>query len=125
MLTFRNTNIFFIALLLVIVAAHFYSRVPWLVYAGLLLAYSAVVFWGCYFVNSNFFLPVICSAETSKRQIALSFDDGPSNQFTTDILEILNAENVKAAFFCIGKRIKENEQVFKQVYKRGTSCRQP
>jgi peptidoglycan/xylan/chitin deacetylase (PgdA/CDA1 family) len=119
MLTFRNTNIFFIALLLVIVAAHFYSGMPWFVYAGLLLAYSAIVFYGCYFVNSNFFLPVICSAATSKRQIALSFDDGPTSQFTVDILDVLNAENVKAAFFCIGKRIIGNEEIFKQVYNHG------
>ncbi|MEO6718782.1 MAG: polysaccharide deacetylase family protein [Ferruginibacter sp.] len=119
MLIFRNTNIFFIILLLGIVSVHYFIGMPLYIYVVLILAYSLIVFWGCYFVNSNFFLPVICSANTSKKEIAISFDDGPANQFTTEILKVLQEGKVKAAFFCIGKRIRENEQLFKEVCDEG------
>jgi hypothetical protein len=55
MLTFRNTNIFFFLLLLFIVLVHVMTGVTLIVYPVLLVAYSLVVFYGCYFVDSSFF----------------------------------------------------------------------
>ena len=116
MLNFRNTNIFFTGLLIITIGLHLYTGVPFFVYPVLLFLYSIVVFYGCYFVNSDFFLPVICSATTNKKEIAISFDDGPANQFTAEIVALLNEHKVKAAFFCIGKRIAGNEQLFRQLH---------
>ena len=65
-----------------------------------------------YFVQSNFFLPVICSGATGKKEIAISFDDGPASQYTPETLQVLNELDVKAAFFCIGMRIGKNEKLF-------------
>jgi peptidoglycan/xylan/chitin deacetylase (PgdA/CDA1 family) len=77
------------------------------------------VFWGCYYVGSNFFIKIICKANTDKNEIAISFDDGPAENHTLQILNILNTENVKATFFCIGKRIAGNEAILKQVQSDG------
>ncbi|MEP7107074.1 MAG: polysaccharide deacetylase family protein [Ferruginibacter sp.] len=98
---------------------HWYAGIPVFVYPVLLLLYSGIVFYGCYFVHSNFFLPVICSAKTDKKEIAISFDDGPANQYTPEILEVLNRHGVKAAFFCIGNRIGENEKLFQRLLEEG------
>lgn len=119
MLNFRNTNIFFIVLLVIVAGLHIYAGVPWFVYAFLLLAYSGIVFYGCYFIEAQFFLPVACFAKTDQKQIALSFDDGPARQFTGEMLQVLKDQEVSAAFFCIGKNIGENQQLIQQVHQQG------
>jgi peptidoglycan-N-acetylglucosamine deacetylase len=119
MLNFRNTNIFFIALLAVLIGVHVQYGLPIYVYCLLLIAYSLIVFWGCYNVGSNFFIKIVCRANTDKKEIAISFDDGPVINYTKEILGILNAEKVKATFFCIGNRIAGNEHILKQVQEDG------
>ncbi|MEP7143595.1 MAG: polysaccharide deacetylase family protein [Ferruginibacter sp.] len=119
MLNFRNTNIFFIVLLVIAIGLNKSAGIPFFVYPVLLLIYSGIVFYGCYFVDSNFFLPVICSAKTDMKEIAISFDDGPVNQYTPETLQVLKAHGVKAAFFCIGSRIGENEKLFRQLHEEG------
>lgn len=119
MLNFRNTNLFFIILLLFVVLVHVNKGVSFFVYPALLFVYSLVVFYGCYFVDSNFFLPVTCSAKTTDKVIAISFDDGPVNDFTPQILQVLDNANVSAAFFCIGNRIEGNEPLFRKLHTNG------
>jgi peptidoglycan/xylan/chitin deacetylase (PgdA/CDA1 family) len=119
MLNFRNTNIFFITLLAIFIGVHVKYGLPIFAYWVLLIAYSLIVFWGCYYVGSNFFVKIICKAYTDKKEIAISFDDGPAENYTKEILEILKAEQVKAIFFCIGHRIAGNEVVLKQVQADG------
>lgn len=87
--------------------------------AVVLFLYSLVVFYGCYFINSNFFIQTICKANTGKKEIAISFDDGPVTNYTPQVLQVLNQHNIKAAFFCIGNRINNNEALLKQVHEEG------
>jgi peptidoglycan/xylan/chitin deacetylase (PgdA/CDA1 family) len=119
MLNFRNTNIFFVILLYVLIAVHVMYGMPNYLYLLLLLAYSLIVFYGCYYIGSNFFLPVICSAQTTEKIIAISFDDGPVINYTPQILSLLRQENIKAAFFCIGNRIAGNESIIKEIKDEG------
>ncbi len=88
-------------------------------YCLLLIAYSLIVFRGCYYVGSNFFIKIVCKAATNKKEIAISFDDGPAENYTPQILAILKAEQVKAIFFCIGNRISGNESILKQIDTEG------
>lgn len=119
MLNFRNTNIFFILLLAILIGVHIKYGVPVFAYCLLLIAYSFIIFWGCYNVGSNFFIKIICKADTDKKEIAISFDDGPSIEHTPAILRVLNAENVKATFFCIGHRIAGKENILQQMQQEG------
>ena len=119
MLNFRHTNIFFIALLAILIVVHIKYGMPILAYLLLTIVYSLIVFWGCYYVGSNFFIKVICKANTNKKEIAISFDDGPAANYTKEILEVLNTENVKATFFCIGNRIAGNENILQQIHTQG------
>jgi peptidoglycan/xylan/chitin deacetylase (PgdA/CDA1 family) len=81
--------------------------------------YSLILFYGSYNVGSNFFVKVLCSANTLEKKIALSFDDGPAQNYTPEILRVLKEQNVAAAFFCIGKRIEENKSLFSQLHEQG------
>ncbi|WP_053957653.1 polysaccharide deacetylase family protein [Inediibacterium massiliense] len=45
-----------------------------------------------------------------KKQIALTFDDGPSKYYTEKVLDILKQYEVKATFFVIGRHIERYPQ---------------
>lgn len=119
MLNYRNTNIGYTILLVVAMGLDWFYQVPVIVYALLVVNYCAVLFYGCYVVQSNFFLPVTCSATTGRKEIALSFDDGPVQHYTPQVLAVLKDQDVKAAFFCVGRRISENENLLRQVHGEG------
>jgi len=112
-------NILFISLVVLCLAAQRVYSVPVYFYIILVGVYSLVLFYGCYYVGSNFFIPIICSLKTDKKVIALSFDDGPVAENTLQILQLLKNNNAQAAFFCIGSRIAGNEAILKQAYDEG------
>ncbi|WDF77955.1 polysaccharide deacetylase family protein [Mucilaginibacter sp. AW1-7] len=115
MLTFRNTNIAFLILLGVTIWADKTYGVSWLAYGAIIFIYSLIVAYGCYFVSSGFFMPMYCSAKTTDKVIAITFDDGPVSEGTPQVLQILKDASVEAAFFCIGERIAGNEAIIRQM----------
>jgi peptidoglycan/xylan/chitin deacetylase (PgdA/CDA1 family) len=119
MLNFRNTNIFFIVLLVGVVLADLTLAVSFWIYIAIILTYSLILFYGCYYIGSNFFIKVICAADTADKVIAISFDDGPDATGTPQILQILKDNDVEAAFFCIGKNIAGKEAIVEQIYQQG------
>jgi peptidoglycan/xylan/chitin deacetylase (PgdA/CDA1 family) len=54
----------------------------------------------------------IVKGNTTKKQIALTFDDGPTD-ISFKIIQILNKHNVKATFFWLGKNLDQNKEVIK------------
>lgn len=119
MLNFRNTNIIFSLLLIAVTwLCITYGFTYWSIVI-VLFVYSLVVFYGCYFINSNFFIQTVCKANTDKKEIAISFDDGPVQQYTPEVLQVLKQHSIQAAFFCIGNRIHGNEVLLKQVHEEG------
>lgn len=119
MLRFNIITAVFVVLLIALIGIHFFYGFPYYVFGILLLLYAGALVYGSYNVRSNFYVKTISSANTPLRQIAISFDDGPAKDYTPQILQILKEHEVKAAFFCIGKRIKENEDLLKQMYEEG------
>ncbi|MZK51104.1 polysaccharide deacetylase family protein [Clostridium beijerinckii] len=59
--------------------------------------------------------------EEDKKIIYLTFDDGPSYKVTSNVLDILKENEVKATFFLIGSQIKDKEDVVKRIYNEGHS----
>ena len=56
----------------------------------------------------------------TKGHTALTFDDGPSD-YTNDIIDILNLNNVKGAFFVSGNRLnrKESQNTIRRIVNEG------
>ncbi len=52
-------------------------------------------------------------------KIILTFDDGPSDEYTPQILDILEKEKVPATFFIVGLEAEKNLPVLKRIYKDG------
>lgn len=57
--------------------------------------------------------------KTAGKKVALTFDDGPNSEYTTEILDILKKYNVKADFFVVGKNAAMNADIIKRMYKEG------
>ncbi len=54
-----------------------------------------------------------------KNQISLTFDDGPTPEVTTKILDILQKYDVKATFFVIGEKVKQSPQIVERMVREG------
>jgi peptidoglycan/xylan/chitin deacetylase (PgdA/CDA1 family) len=59
------------------------------------------------------------SVETTERAIALTFDDGPTDEFTTPVLDILDRYDAAATFFVIGELAEQRPDTLKAVAARG------
>jgi len=55
----------------------------------------------------------------NKKVIALTFDDGPWENTTTQILNILKQNNIKATFFVVGSALQNNPELGKQIVTEG------
>lgn len=49
----------------------------------------------------------------------LTFDDGPSEDNTTAILDILKERNIKATFFVVGENVKKHPDVARRIVEEG------
>lgn len=53
------------------------------------------------------------------KAIALTFDDGPWRRTTSQVLEILKKEDIKATFFWVGQYLSEHPDIARQVIAEG------
>ncbi|TVP59157.1 MAG: polysaccharide deacetylase family protein [Nodularia sp. (in: Bacteria)] len=56
-----------------------------------------------------------------KKVIALTFDDGPWPETTSQVLDILKANNIKGTFFVVGQNVKNYPNLAKRVVAEGHS----
>lgn len=58
---------------------------------------------------------------SDRKEIYLTFDDGPIPEVTEFVLNQLNKFNAKATFFCIGDNIRKHPAVFSRIINEGHS----
>ena len=119
MLNHKNTVVVFIIILIGLIGLNHVYPIHWAWFVIASLFFLSVEFYGAYFVESGFHIKTISSIQTNEKIVAITFDDGPMQQRTETILTVLDKFNVKATFFCIGKRIEGNEKTLKQIDERG------
>ncbi|WP_126147511.1 polysaccharide deacetylase family protein [Synechococcus elongatus] len=66
-------------------------------------------------VNLNFKNSTFVLSKISFEGIVLTFDDGPNDQYTEQILDILKKYKVKATFFVVGDAIKNRCRLIKRM----------
>jgi polysaccharide deacetylase family sporulation protein PdaB len=57
----------------------------------------------------------------NKKLVALTFDDGPDNNYTLQILDILKEYDVKATFFLVGVQVEKYPETAKKIVEEGHS----
>ncbi len=62
---------------------------------------------------------VFWQANTRKKIISFTFDDGPHPIFTSQILDILETHGVHATFFLIGSNVASHQELTKQIVDAG------
>lgn len=77
-----------------------------------------------YWIKTNAFIKSFFSKYTwaipnNSKTVFLTFDDGPTEEITTWTLAQLAKHEAKATFFCIGKNIDRNPEIFSEIIKKG------
>lgn len=79
-----------------------------------------------YWIKTNkfikkIFLNYIWDIPNVENKIYLTFDDGPTPEITEWVLEELKKHQAKATFFCIGKNINNQSDIFLKIIDEGHS----
>ncbi|MFM1654506.1 polysaccharide deacetylase family protein [Brevibacillus sp. B_LB10_24] len=61
----------------------------------------------------------ILSGPSSKRAVALTFDDAPDDRFTPQVLDVLKQEGVRATFFVVGNRVEAHPDIVQRMVNEG------
>jgi peptidoglycan-N-acetylglucosamine deacetylase len=79
----------------------------------------AFVGYGYFVPTSPVFGRVYYEENTKNKVVALTFDDGPNEPYTSQILDILAANNIKATFFTIGKNVEQYPDSAERILAEG------
>ncbi len=85
------------------------------------LTISAVFLGVHFYVYSGFdYQPDIYRTGNPKtNQVAITFDDGPSQEFTPSVLDILREYNVPATFFLVGVHVERYPDIARRIAEEG------
>ncbi len=73
------------------------------------------------FLMRKIYPSAIWRVPTKKKELFLTFDDGPIPEVTPWVLSQLKKYNAKATFFCIGENINKHPEIFQQLISEGHS----
>ena len=90
-----------------------------LIIAAVGLAFGLWFWWACATPSSTFFRPVLSRGPREGTRICLTFDDGPTEQFTPQVLDILRQHQVPAAFFVCGKNVEKHPDLLRRIVAEG------
>ena len=85
----------------------------------LALALTLFLVWASADVGSNIYLKSLCKGATKERVMTLTFDDGPDEEMTPKVLDVLKRYNVKATFFLIGAKVDKNPEIARRIVAEG------
>ncbi len=119
MINFTKYCTLFFVLSIPLIIAVFRLNYSWLILLAFTLLFSTGLVFGSINVCSNFYLKTICNGNTKANSISITFDDGPNQNITPIILDILKENEIKACFFCIGKNAELNSELVKRIDSEG------
>lgn len=96
------------------------SAIPWII--GGLIGNHALLGAAGLWPRSRWLGPNITglpTASADRREVALTFDDGPDPTATPAVLDILERHGVRATFFCIGRRAAAYPEIVREIARRG------
>lgn len=92
---------------------------PWLIAApAVTAALASFTAYGAVNPRAQIFGHTLVRTNHAKK-LALTFDDGPNPAITPKLLELLARYDAKAAFFMVGKYVRETPALVKEIASRG------
>ncbi len=103
------------------VALHLHEGGAWLGWLLVFLSTSFVILFLLTHLlpNLSWFHPLISRLNKTDKILALTFDDGPNEPFTSQILEILNRAKVPATFFMLGRNLQNSSHLLNRMREAG------
>jgi peptidoglycan/xylan/chitin deacetylase (PgdA/CDA1 family) len=74
---------------------------------------------GVFHPRVELFGPVLARGPENRREVALTFDDGPHPDFTPRIARALEGRGVRGTFFCVGERVEQHPGVARALAEGG------
>jgi len=68
-----------------------------------------------------FYPSLVWDLKDNEKNIYLTFDDGPDEGITPEVLDLLDLYNAKATFFCVGEKVIQNPDLYREITNRGHS----
>lgn len=104
---------------LLVVSFYFLNETPYFVFIAISIVFLflGLVVLGSSLIQLNYFVKSI--NKSSNKGISITFDDGPDNKLTPQLLNLLEQEKISATFFIIGSKIKGNEKLLADIYQKG------
>jgi peptidoglycan/xylan/chitin deacetylase (PgdA/CDA1 family) len=93
------------------------ASVAVVVAAAGLLALTAGV--GAVVPSSGIFARPVVGVHTTRRELALTFDDGPDPRWTPPVLDLLESRGHRGTFFVIGERAAQHTGLIAEMARRG------
>src|SRR5262245_34515963 len=87
--------------------------VPWRIWVCLGVVLDALAIYGIFERRAPVWGPIISRGRPRTPAIAITFDDGPTEPYTSQILDVLRLFNVKATFFVLGARAETAPDVLR------------
>lgn len=87
--------------------------------AGLLALWTVLSVRGMASMRSQVFGRVYWRGDPAGKAVALSFDDGPSETFTAQVLDVLKEHDVRATFFVIGNNLARYPELAARTVREG------
>lgn len=116
---YKYINILFLAIFALVAVLIGQGTLSLISVLWVFFGWLLITFIGATNIRMNYFLKAFSKQNlTDEKVIALTFDDGPSEN-TLKILKILREYNATATFFCIGHKIDEHPEIFKQILNEG------
>ncbi|MBQ4913726.1 polysaccharide deacetylase family protein [Maribacter sp. MMG018] len=120
MLRRKTVNTVFIILTVMLLGLSFFTVIPLTVYLLVFLSWFLITACGSFFIRWNYHYKSLHSNKSIKDNlVAITFDDGPHPEYTPQVLELLKKHNAKATFFCVGKQVQKNPDLFKAIIDGG------
>ena len=61
------------------------------------------------------------ASAVARKEVSLTFDDGPDAEVTPRVLDLLDRHQAKASFFCVGEKLAAQPEIAKDIVRRGHS----
>jgi peptidoglycan/xylan/chitin deacetylase (PgdA/CDA1 family)/glycosyltransferase involved in cell wall biosynthesis len=71
--------------------------------------------------RSRFYGKVCSNGDRNHLRIALTFDDGPNEPYTSDVLRVLEQYKIKATFFIIGQNARRHPETCRRIVTEGNA----
>ena len=80
---------------------------------------DAVILWSIFEPRAPIFGRIVSRGRPRPRAVAITFDDGPTEPYTSQILDVLRAHDARATFFVLGARASVAPEVVRRAAAEG------